>query len=309
MKRNKLDKNQKELVLVGILCLLLSLVIAGETGIYQEKMGEAYDLEDLHTNIDANSSGDMNINISKVAAEDIKNNDYDDISNKKFAWGFKRTLDHMPGRVDETIKIVDYDGYYMYQPEDVNDKVLYLTFDCGYDNNYTEGMLDILKRQKVKACFFVTQTFIRDNIELTKRMKEEGHIVGNHTVTHPSMPSLEPDKLALEIEYCSNYMMEATGYEMDPFLRPPKGEYSERTLQLTKDMGYKTIFWSMAYLDYDVNNQPGCEYVIKHFDKYSHSGAIILMHNISSSNYQALENVIINMKNDGYRFGTLDEIK
>lgn len=108
----------------------------------------------------------------------------------------------------------------------------YLTFDCGYENNYTEGMLDILKRQNVKACFFVTQTFIRDNIDLTKRIKEEGHFVGNHTVTHPSMPKLTPEKISQEILVCSDYMLEATRYEMDPYLRPLEGNIVSELLRL-----------------------------------------------------------------------------
>ena len=118
------------------------------------------------------------------------------------------------------------------------------------------------------AAFFVTQTFIRDNIELTKRMKAEGHLVCNHSVHHPSMPDKSVEEQKQEILDCENYMKEATGYEMDLFFRPPRGEYSKRTLQIAKDLGYRTIFWSMAYLDYDVNNQPDSGHVVEHFSKY-----------------------------------------
>ncbi len=233
---------------------------------------------------------------------------YDEISNDKKAWWFKRNDDHEPSGADMSIPLADYDAYYYYQPEDANDKVIYLTFDCGYENGYTAEILDILKRQDVKACFFVTQTYIRDNVELVKRMKEEGHLVGNHTITHPSMPDKSIEELQEEVNGCADYMKEATGYEMDPFLRPPRGEYSQRTLAFTKDQGYKTIFWSMAFLDYDVNNQPGCQYVIDYFNKYHHSGAIPLLHNVSASDTEALETVIVNLKGSDYRFGTLDEI-
>ena len=185
---------------------------------------------------------------------------------------------------------------------------MYLTFDCGYEDGFAEQILDTLKKHNAKSCFFVTQTYIRDNVELVKRMKEEGHQVGNHTVTHPSMPGISVEKQKEELQTCADYMKEATGYRMDPYFRPPSGEYSESVLQLAKDMGYKTIFWSMAYLDYDVNNQPGKDYVIEHFDKYYHNGAIPLMHNVSESNAQALDTVLSNLTELGYRFVSLDEM-
>ena len=206
--------------------------------------------------------------------------------------------------IDKNI-IVMVDNCYC---EFVSYKVMYLTFDCGYENGYTEQILDTLKKHNAKACFFVTQTYIRDNVELVKRMKEEGHQVGNHTVTHPSMPGISVEKQKEELQTCADYMKEATGYRMDPYFRPPSGEYSERVLQLAKDMGYKTIFWSMAYLDYDVNNQPGKDYVIEHFDKYYHNGAIPLMHNVSESNAQALDTMLSNLTELGYRFVSLDEM-
>ena len=145
--------------------------------------------------------------------------------------------------------------------------------------------------------------------ELAKRMKKEGHIVGNHTSHHVCMPETDSRKVREEITDNANYMKEATGYEMDRFFRPPKGEYSERTLQITKDIGYTTVFWSMAYLDYDVNNQPGRDYVIEHFEKYIHPGAIPLIHNISKSNAEALDTVLTNLEKEGYTFHSLSDLK
>ena len=197
-----------------------------------------------------------------------------------------------------------YNAWYV---GDKNKKTIYLTFDCGYENGYTPAILDTLKEADVKAIFFVTQTFIRDNPDLVKRMKEEGHMVGNHTITHPSLPGLSIEEQRAEIQGCADYMKEVTGYEMDPYIRPPKGEYSERTLQLCEDMGYCTLFWSIAYLDYDVNNQPSPDYVLQHFDKYCHPGAMPLIHNVSSANTQALPQLIRNLREAGYRFGTVDE--
>lgn len=232
--------------------------------------------------------------------------DYESFSNKKYEWWFKRDTEHGQSGCQEDFDIRQYDAYYV--APDSESKVIYLTFDCGYENGFSPSILDTLKKENVKAAFFVTQTFIRDNIELTKRIKEEGHLVCNHTVRHPSLPELSVDEAKQELLKCQEYMKEATGYDMDRFVRPPRGEYSERTLQACKDLGYKSIFWSIAYLDYDVNNQPGAGYVTEHFSKYYHPGAIVLMHNISSANAQALPDVIKLLKAEGYRFGTLDQL-
>ena len=165
-----------------------------------------------------------------------------------------------------------------------------------------------MKKQKIVAAFFVTKPFIREGRELVRRMKKEGQIVGNHTVHHKSMPTLSDRDNKQEIIDCAEYCKEATGYEMDHFIRPPMGEYNEKTLKLTKSMGYKTIFWSMAYVDFDVNKQPGKQYVVEHFKKYTHNGAIPLMHNVSQSNAEALDEVITNLKKEGYRFESLKKL-
>lgn len=234
---------------------------------------------------------------------------YYGFNNEKFSWWIKRDNNHGPSGCDDAIELSDYGAYYLDKNASEEDKVIYLTFDCGYENGYTEQILDILAKEEVPACFFVTKTYIRDNIDITKRMKEEGHQVGNHTITHPSLPTKSYEEIIQEINGCADYMKEATGYDMDPYFRPPCGEYSERTLAIAHDLGFKTIFWSMAYLDYDVNKQPGTEYVINHFNKYHHNGAIVLMHNVSSSNAEALKTVIQNLKQEGYRFASLNELK
>ncbi len=248
--------------------------------------------------------------------------EYYKCSNEKYAWWFKRNDTHEPSGCDDALDLTEYSAYYVdYRvlnegvnatPGDaslsLDEKIIYLTFDCGYENGYTEQILNVLREEDVPACFFVTKTYIRDNVALAKRMKEDGHQVGNHTITHPSMPTKSYEEIIEEVEGTANYMKEVTGYDMDPYLRPPMGEYSARTLSITRDLGYKTIFWSMAYLDYDVNKQPGADYVIKHFEKYHHSGAIVLMHNVSESNKDALGTVIKNLKKEGYRFASLNEL-
>lgn len=236
----------------------------------------------------------------------VENTDYNSIDNTPYAWWFKRNDNHEKSGCQEDFSITEYQAYYTVP---VSKERIYITFDCGYENGYTADILDTLKEEQVTAAFFVTQTYIRDNIELTKRMKEEGHLVCNHTVTHPSMQNKSVEEQRNELLTCEHYMKEATGYEMDLFFRPPKGEYSKRVLQVAKDLGYTTIFWSMAYLDYDINNQPTSEHVVEHFSKYYHPGAIPLLHNVSIANRDALKQVIKNLKQEGYSFGTLYELQ
>lgn len=221
-------------------------------------------------------------------------------------WWLKRNENHQTPEVSDHIDLSKYDAYYVNQK--CKKKKIFLTFDCGYENGFTPKILDVLKKQKIVAAFFVTKPFIREGRELVRRMKKEGHIVGNHTVHHKSMPTLSDRDNKQEIIDCAEYCKEATGYEMDHFIRPPMGEYNEKTLKLTKSMGYKTIFWSMAYVDFDVNKQPGKQYVVEHFKKYTHNGAIPLMHNVSQSNAEALDEVITNLKKEGYQFESLKKL-
>lgn len=221
-------------------------------------------------------------------------------------WWLKRNENHQTPEVSDYIDLSKYDVYYV-NPK-CKKKKIFLTFDCGYENGFTPKILDVLKKQKIVAAFFVTKPFIREGRELVRRMKKEGHIVGNHTVHHKSMPTLSDRDNKQEIIDCAEYCKEATGYEMDHFIRPPMGEYNEKTLKLTKSMGYKTIFWSMAYVDFDVNKQPGKQYVVEHFKKYTHNGAIPLMHNVSQSNAEALDEVITNLKKEGYQFESLKKL-
>ena len=221
-------------------------------------------------------------------------------------WWLKRNEKNQTPEVSDHIDLSKYDSYYV-NPK-CKKKKIFLTFDCGYENGFTPKILDVLKKQKVVAAFFVTKPFIREGTELVRRMKREGHIVGNHTVHHKSMPTLSDRDNKQEIIDCAQYCKEATGYEMDHFIRPPMGEYNEKTLKLTKSMGYKTIFWSMAYVDFDVNKQPGKDYVVEHFKKYTHNGAIPLMHNVSQSNAEALDEVITNLKKEGYEFESLKKL-
>lgn len=241
--------------------------------------------------------------------EKIAQGVYEELDNKQYDWWFIRKKKHVPSGSGESFDISDYDAYYLNKNVEDEDNVIYLTFDCGYENGFTPQILDTLAAHNAKAMFFVTEAFIKSCPDYIIRMKEEGHLVGNHTMNHPAMPKKSEEGLIDEILGCAELLYETTGYEMDPFLRPPAGAYSKRTLQLTKDLGFTTIFWSIAYKDYDVSNQPGKDYVTDHFETYYHNGAIPLIHNISQSNTEALDEVLTMLEEAGYRFGSLMELR
>jgi len=225
--------------------------------------------------------------------------------NDRKSWWFKRNSEHTPPSAQMEINISQYGGYYL---GDTNERVIYLTFDEGYENGYTSKILDVLKENDVKAAFFVTEPYIESEPELILRMKNEGHVVGNHTTTHPEMSSLTDDELFWEITECENAYAELTGEPMDKFLRPPAGVYSIRTLEKTLAAGYKTIFWSYAYKDWEVDNQPGTVEAYNMFVNNYHNGAIVLLHAVSQSNTEALNSIIKTMKEKGYRFASLYEL-
>ena len=263
---------------------------------------------------DTTSSSQDSNTVSSTEASSLENKSVssinpDTLSNKKMAWWIKREDNHLPPLAQEEVDLSRYDAWYIKTNLKDGQKPVFLTFDCGYENGYTSSILDVLKKHHAPGAFFLCRHYIEDQPELVKRMKKEGHIVGNHTSHHICMPEADSRKVREEITDNAAYMKEATGYEMDHFFRPPKGEYSERTLQITKDVGYTTVFWSMAYLDYDVDNQPGSDYVIQHFEKYIHPGAIPLIHNISKSNAEALDTVLTNLEKEGYTFRSLTDLK
>ena len=238
----------------------------------------------------------------------VKNEDYEMYNNEGGEWWFLRKTDHVPSGSGERFSFAPYDAYYLDKEATEEDKIVYLTFDCGYENGFMPTILDTLAEKNVKVMFFLTKDFVVDCPEYVKRMKEEGHLIGNHTVRHLASPSLTPEELQAELEEVQETVLELTGYSLDPFFRPPMGAYSERTLKVTQDMGYSTIFWSIAYYDYDTNDQPGKEYVVDHFNTYHHNGAVILMHSISESNAEALGDVIDLWRSEGYRFAMLTEL-
>ncbi|MDR1560291.1 MAG: polysaccharide deacetylase family protein [Clostridiales bacterium] len=227
------------------------------------------------------------------------------LSNEKFSWYFMKNSEHLPTRGAAEMDISAYGGYYL---GDTSQKYIWLTFDAGYENGYTASMLDTLKEKDVKAAFFCVGTYIRDNPELTKRMSDEGHLVVNHTDRHPSMPDVGDQEILDEIYEPARRFKELTGLDMPAFLRPPSGEYSERTMYITKEAGYKTIFWSFAYQDWLVDAQPGKDYAFKIVMDNLHNGEILLLHAVSSSNAEALPDIIDAVKAQGYEFKSLFDL-
>ena len=200
-------------------------------------------------------------------------------------------------------------AYNAYYAEDTEEKVLYLTFDCGYENGNTEPILDALKKHKAPATFFVVGNFISTSPDLVKRMHEEGHTVGNHTYHHPDMSQISTkEAFAKELGDVEELYQEITGKTMTKYYRPPQGKYSTDNLQMAKDMGYHTFFWSLAYVDWYQDDQPTHE---EAFDKLLgriHPGAIVLLHSTSSTNAEILDELLGKWEDMGYTFHSLDEL-
>ena len=198
-----------------------------------------------------------------------------------------------------------WDTYYI---GDSSEKKIYLTFDSSYENGYTEAILDALKASDVKATFFLVGNYLETSPELVKRMVAEGHFVGNHTYHHPDMSKMT-DKASFEkeIKDFENLYKEITGEECARFYRPPQGKYSQNNLKMAKDMGYKTFFWSLAYVDWYEDNQPTKEQAFDKLLSRIPPGAVVLLHSTSKTNSEILQELIVKWKEMGFSFGKLDE--
>ncbi len=197
-----------------------------------------------------------------------------------------------------------YDAAYI---GDTSRKVLYLTFDAGYENGSTEKILDILKAQQVPAAFFLTGNYLQRNADLVRRMAEEGHTVGNHTMHHYDMSRLtEKEAFSKELSDLEKLYKEITGQEMPKFYRPPQGIYSEENLKMAQELGYKTVFWSLAYVDWNNDKQPSKEQAFAKLLPRTHPGAVVLLHSTSQTNAAILEELIAKWRGEGYTFGTLE---
>lgn len=227
------------------------------------------------------------------------------ISNSKtIGWGIKRANNNMqPDVGSANKKMLDENGGICLGKD--NKKIIYLTFDEGYEAGYTKKILDVLKENDVKATFFITAHYLNTASDLVEQMINEGHLVGNHTCSHPSLPSISDEKIEKELMQLHQAVYEKFNYEMK-FMRPPKGEFNERTLKKTQELGYKTVMWSFAYFDWDEKKQPSIEESQKIIINNLHCGEVMLLHPNSKTNSEVLDYVIKEAKNQGYAFKLLD---
>ncbi len=199
-----------------------------------------------------------------------------------------------------------YDGYYA---EETEEKVLYLTFDAGYENGYTSKILDVLKAHDIQAAFFLVGNYIETSPQLVKRMVEDGHLVGNHTYSHPDMSEIATEAaFQEELSKLEDAYHEVTGQEMKKYYRPPQGKYSEANLRMAKEMGYKTIFWSLAYVDWYESAQPTREEAFHKLVPRIHPGAIVLLHSTSRTNAEIMDELLTKWEDMGYRFKSIEEL-
>ena len=225
------------------------------------------------------------------------------INEKTLSWWFTRNHQHQVPAINQaTAQLLSPNNAFYVLPN--NSKKIYLTFDNGYELGYTAQILDILDRQQVKAAFFITGQFIKTQPDLVKRMHSSGHLVCNHTWNHPDLTTISQDKFNEEIQSLEQRFAELTGGQMPRYLRPPMGNYSPTSLKWANELGYRTVFWSMAFQDWDPNQQPGAESSRQHVLDNIHPGAVILLHAVSESNTQALENIITELQAQGYVFST-----
>ncbi|MBQ9748237.1 MAG: polysaccharide deacetylase family protein [Clostridia bacterium] len=221
------------------------------------------------------------------------------------SWYCKRQKDHLRPTVEQDMAYVeDYGGVYL-GPEE---KVVYLTFDAGYENGNVARILDTLKKHGVQGAFFILENLVTRDTALVRRMAEEGHLVCNHTARHKDMTAITPEEIAREIHTLEEVYREKTGCELARFFRPPEGKFSEESMRAVQELGYTTVFWSLAYADWDNAKQPSADYAKRLLTENLHDGAILLLHPTSKTNADILDELITAWKAEGYRFGSLTEL-
>ncbi|MTH54878.1 delta-lactam-biosynthetic de-N-acetylase [Bacillus mangrovi] len=228
------------------------------------------------------------------------------VSNAPINWGFAKSRNHVPAQAgrERYELLAKYGSFYL---GDTEKKDIYLTFDNGYEAGYTPKVLDVLKKQHVPATFFVTGHYLEDQPDLVQRMANDGHIVGNHSWFHPDLTAVGDARLRAELDNVSKRVKKLTGQDAH-YLRPPRGVFSERVLSLANEYGYQTVFWSLAFVDWHTDAQKGWRYSYDNIMKQIHPGAILLLHTVSKDNADALDKVIMDLKKEGYRFRSLDDL-
>ena len=226
-------------------------------------------------------------------------------------WYCVHRSDHKQPIADDAISYIeDFGGYYIDKNhgDDSSDKVIFLTFDAGYENGNISKILDVMKEEEVTGAFFILGNLVEKNPDLVRRMFEEGHLVCNHTYSHATMVNKSMTEIKGELERLENACRNKTGYDMAKYYRPPESKFDETSLKCVNELGYKTIFWSFGYVDWENNNQPSPEKAKNKIMSNIHNGEIMLLHPTSATNALILGDVIRDLKAQGFRFGTLDEL-
>ena len=232
------------------------------------------------------------------------------ISAETYNWYIVRNKENETPTTDPRYNFIEkYNAFYFNKNynSDSTDKVIYLTFDAGYSNENLESILDTLKEENVKAAFFILSNLIIKSPEIVKRMESDGHIVCNHTSKHIDIAKANKAEIETELKKLDQLYTELTGKEMKKYFRPPEGSFNEESLSIINNLGYKTVFWSFAYDDWNNEKQPSKEYAKEKIFSNLHNGEIMLLHPTSKTNAEILKEVIIELKKQSYRFGTLDE--
>lgn len=223
------------------------------------------------------------------------------------SWGLSfRTEGAAPMGTAGSAQLQKYDAVYL---GDTTKKVIYLTFDAGYENGCTEKILDALKKHNAPAAFFLVGNYLEQNSDLVRRMVDEGHIVGNHTMHHPDMSKIsDPAAFKKELQDLEALYRQITGKEMPRYYRPPQGIYSEENLRMAKELGYKTVFWSLAYVDWNNDSQPTAEQAYAKLLPRIHNGAVVLLHSTSKTNAAILDELLTKWEGMGYSFASIDQL-
>lgn len=228
-----------------------------------------------------------------------------------YSWYCVHRSDHMQPMISDELSFCEeLDGYYIDRKhgDGSAEKVVYLTFDAGYENGNIEKILDVMADEEVNGAFFILGNLLKKNPELVKRMFDEGHLVCNHTYNHRKMVGVDKDTFVEELKRLENECESVTGHSIDKYYRPPEGRFDRASLQYARELGYKTVFWSFAYEDWDNNRQMPVEKAKKKILDNIHNGEVMLLHPTSQTNADVLRDIIRELRKDGYRFGTLDEL-
>lgn len=219
-------------------------------------------------------------------------------------WGYKKNDEHrIPDIGAYRELLADHWAFYA---DEKTDKDIYLTFDNGYEAGFTEQVLDVLKEHNVPATFFVTGHYVKSAPELIKRMVDDGHIIGNHSHSHPDFTKLSKEEMKRELTTLEEKVAEVSSQKSTIYFRPPRGTFNEDTLKTLEDLGYVHVFWSLAFKDWETDKQKGWKYAYDEVMQQIHPGAIILLHTVSADNAEALERIIVDLKKKGYTFRSLD---